>query len=820
MLNKIFNKITALLIAVVIIFLMATYFVIFPKITNYFYAAEYKNIQNQLDYLDNVVSVEATNLKSAYVLATENYKNDIVRITNTSYDILESYYTDYKLGIYSKKEAIEHAFKTISKIKYGHVDDYIFILDKKGTYFYHPNPTLLEANMYYMTDVRGKYVTQDIIKSVEQTGEGFSSYMWPKANESTSYEKLTFSKYFEPFGLIIAAGIYVNNIEKEISLQKQLAKNNFKDIFSKSKVLEDGFYYVVNKAEVLVNQKRYLKTHKVFDKSRLHQIKKALATNKGFSTSFDGVKSLSWVKYNAYFDWYIVATVNENELFVKSKELNQMILQIIILILIFMLFIGLYIANKIIVQPINILTDNALKIKDGDFSLRNEITSNDEIGILSKQFNFMLDNIEDNIKNLELKVNLRTEELRHKLLYDELTGLKNRYSFLEHVKGERFATVILVDINDFDDINELYGYRVGNEVLTKFGYYLQKLSEKNSSEAYRIYGNAYAILYLNELFNFDNFEAFIHTIVNNIKKEPIYINELSLDIYLDITLGIAICQDQPLKKANIALRKAKKSDRNYIVYNNEIDTKRMIENTIYWRNKIKDAITFDYIVPFFQPIVNQKGEIIKYETLMRMEDIKEEEICYITPDKFLEISVRTKQYISISSLVISKALDSLGKTNKDISINLSFLDINDVNFLNFLENKFSLIKNEDYSRIVFEILESDSIANYDILREFIIKYRKLGVRIAIDDFGSGYSNFSHIMEIRPDFLKIDSSLVKNIHKDKDSFELVKSIVVFSNAMDMKTIAEFVHCQEVYEILLKLGVNEFQGYYFGAPQKEL
>ncbi len=816
MLNTIFNKITALLIVVVTIFLLATYFFIFPKITNYFYTSEYKNIQNQLERLDNVINVESEKLKSTHALAIENYKKNIVRITNTSYDILESYHADYKLGIYSKEEAIGSAFKTISKIKYGHVDDYIFVLDKQGTYFYHPNPVLLEANMYYMTDVNGKYVTQDIIKSVEKTGAGFSSYMWPKAKEPISYEKLTYSRYFEPFGLIISSGIYMDNIDKEIGVQKELAKKSFKEILKNIKVLENGFFYIVNKEDIIVNKDKYLQVHKAFDRSQLLKIKKSASS----SELMNGNERLSWAKYNPYFDYYLVATVNQDELYTKAEELNVAILEVIILILVFMVFIGLYIANKIIVKPLHSLTSNALKIKDGDFSLRNKIDSQDEIGILSKQFNFMLDNIEDNIKNLESKVNLRTEELRHKLLYDELTGLKNRYSFLEQVKKDSFATVILVDINDFDDINELYGYRVGNEVLTKFGYYLQKLSEKNSSEAYRIYGNAYAILYLNELFNFDDFEVFIHTIINNIKKESIYINDLSIDLYLDITLGIAICQDQPLKKANIALRKAKKSNSSYIVYNNEIDTKRMIENTIYWRNKIKDAIVFDHIVPFFQPIVNQKGEIIKYETLMRMEETLDDKTEYISPFKFLDIAVRTKQYIAISSLVISKGLDILSKTDKDISINISFLDINDTNFLIFLDKKFSTIKEEDCKRIVFEILESDSIANYDILKEFIVKYRKLGVRIAIDDFGSGYSNFSHIMEIRPDFLKIDASLVKDIHTDRDSYELVKSIVVLSSSMGMKTIAEYVHCKEVFDLLLELGIDEFQGYYFSAPQKEL
>lgn len=819
MLNKIFNKIAALLIFIIVLFLTFTYLVIFPKITDFFYASEYQNIKSHLERLENIVNSEANKLQTLKSLSIQNSKESIVRVTQTAYDILESYYADYKLGIYSKEQAINEAFKTISKIRYGHKDDYIFVLDKKGTYFYHPNPALLQENMYYMTDVNGKYVTQNIIKSVEGAGEGFSSYMWPKANSSNSFEKHTYSKLFEPFGLIISAGIYMDNIDKEVALQKLVIQNSLNEIFSKFKLLENGFFYILKDKKVILNENKFYKSHYELNEQFFKRLKNASVKKEVVKNQYRGSTFLNWACYNKYFDWYVVASLDEEELIANAKELNNIILNVMIIMLMVMFMVGLYIANRMVVRPINLLSSNALKIRDGDFSLRNEVVSNDEIGILATQFNFMLDNLEENIKNLEMKVNLRTQELRHKLLYDELTGLKNRYSFLEHVKGERFATVILVDINAFDDINELYGYRIGNEVLTKFGAYLQELAKENYSEAYRIYGNAYAILYLSELFNFDDFEIFIHKIVDQIKKEPIYIEELHLEIYLDITLGIAICQEQPLKKANIALRKAKKSNRNFIVYNNEIDTKQVIENTIYWRNKIKNAITFDHIVPFFQPIVNKQGEIIKYEVLMRMEEHLEEEISYITPNKFLDIAMRTKQYIGISKAVLLKGLDSLNSTDKNISLNFSYTDINDFEFMSELEHRIERLDPKDCQRLVFEILESDSIANYDILKEFIQKYRALGVRIAIDDFGAGYSNFSHIMEVRPDFLKIDASLVKNIHLDQDAYELVKSIVVFSRTMGMRTIAEYVHCEEVFNLLLDLGIDEYQGYYFGPPQKE-
>ncbi len=162
----------------------------------------------------------------------------------------------------------------------------------------------------------------------------------------------------------------------------------------------------------------------------------------------------------------------------------------------------------------------------------------------------------------------------------------------------------------------------------------------------------------------------------------------------------------------------------------------------------------------------------------------------------------------------------MSKTTKQISLNLSFKDILDTDFLTSLDKNLDRIDDEKKNRIIFEILESDYITDYTLLEEFIVKYRRQGIKIAIDDFGTGYSNFSHIMKIRPDYIKIDGSLIKNINTDKNSYELVKSVIDFSKALNIKVIAEFVHSREVYNIVFDLGVDEFQGFYLGQPSLDI
>ena len=159
------------------------------------------------------------------------------------------------------------------------------------------------------------------------------------------------------------------------------------------------------------------------------------------------------------------------------------------------------------------------------------------------------------------------------------------------------------------------------------------------------------------------------------------------------------------------------------------------------------------------------------------------------------------------------------KTQKNITINLSFKDILNYEFIDYLNNALEKLKFEDRNRLVFEILESENLSDYDFLEEFVLKYKKLGVKIAIDDFGSGYSNFIRIIRLKPDYLKIDGSLIKNIDKDNNSYEIVKSIIAFSKTLNIKTIAEYVHSEEIFNLLLELDVDEFQGYYFGKPDED-
>ena len=470
-----------------------------------------------------------------------------------------------------------------------------------------------------------------------------------------------------------------------------------------------------------------------------------------------------------------------------------------------------------LLRPINELISNSKLVRRGNFGVRNKIIPNDELGLLSSNFNFMLEKIQNSIKGLENEVQIRTKELERKVYYDSLTNTLNREAYFRDTKSEESLTVILIDINKFDDINDLYGFDVGNAVLKEVSLKFHSFAKENNFTLYKIYGDVFALVSSEYLFSLYHLERIVEKINLIFNLENIKLTKYNLELNLSISLGISIAQENPLKSAGIALRKAKESDRNFFVYSNELDTKEQIKETKYWENRIKKALQKDEIVPYFQAIFNKEKQVVKYEALMRIIDSETKN--EISPAKFMNYAKQSKQYIDINLNMIKKVLQKIDKTEDQISLNISFKAIQNKIFDNELYKLLEGLSSKSCTKIIFEILESEFVKDYEIYESFINKYKRLGIEVAIDDFGSGYSNFKQILKIKPDYLKFDGSIIKDIDKNPESFQLVKHTVKFAKSVDIKTIAEFVHSEKVYNTLISLGIDEFQGFYLAKPEKD-
>jgi len=230
---------------------------------------------------------------------------------------------------------------------------------------------------------------------------------------------------------------------------------------------------------------------------------------------------------------------------------------------------------------------------------------------------------------------------------------------------------------------------------------------------------------------------------------------------------------------------------------------KKIGENIYWIKKIKTAIEEDRFVPYFQTLYkNQTNKIEKYEGLIRM---VEEDGEIISPWYFLEISKNAKYYHQLTRIMIEKSFDAFKDREEGFSINLACGDIENKEMREYIITK--LEENPSMAkRLVFELLEDEPFHFFDVLKSFVHEVKSYGVKIAIDDFGSGYSNFTRLMDFQPDILKIDGSLIKNILRDDFSMSIVTTMQLFADKLGIKTVAEFVSAQEIQACIKEIGIE--------------
>lgn len=423
--------------------------------------------------------------------------------------------------------------------------------------------------------------------------------------------------------------------------------------------------------------------------------------------------------------------------------------------------------------------------------------------------------------NSQLKSNIALVEQKniqlHDQLYtDKLTGLPNRFKLIENIREITEPVLILLNIDSFKEINDFYGNDVGDNILNELSSKIKEFigGVNYRFELYRLQADEYALLSLSEI-GHDSLSALIQSLHDGIERHLFHAKDQ--EIHLNITAGIARGNSETiLNRADMALKRAKKFRKQFLFYDKSMTVVKEYEQNLKWLKILKGALDQNRIVAFFQPIIDNKTlSISKFECLARL--ITEEGNVY-SPFFFLDISKRSRLYENITRSVFQDAINRFRENEHLFSINISIEDIIDEKTIAFIKDRFS--EKSIASRAIFEILESEHIENYESVSTFISEMKEYGCKIAIDDFGSGYSNFAHIINLDIDYIKIDSSIIKNADKDRNSQIISKTIVDFSRRLGIQTIAEFVHSREVFDVVNSFGVDFSQGYYIGEPKREI
>ncbi len=412
--------------------------------------------------------------------------------------------------------------------------------------------------------------------------------------------------------------------------------------------------------------------------------------------------------------------------------------------------------------------------------------------------------------------------------HDALTGLFNRRRFNEEIdqqlstarRYDFHGALLFLDLDQFKDVNDSRGHRAGDEILIGLALLLRERLRESDIVA-RLGGDEFAIL----LPHTDEREA--RRVADDV-LEAIRTHSFTAGgtpLRLSASVGVALFPEhgatagELLSRADLAMYQAKGEGRNRLcMFEPEGDWQAAVEARIGWYQRIHEALERDLFVLHAQPMLDLRtGTVTQYELLLRAVEVNGE---LVLPGVFLDIAERSGLIQEIDRWVVRRAIRMLGEHRAageqiTLSVNLSGRAFADRDLLSIIQTELSAAS-VDPAALILEVTETAAITNMDDAQRFVRTLEAIGCGFALDDFGVGFSSFSHLKYLPVDYLKIDGSFIRDLPRNPIDQQLVQAIVNVARALGKQTIAEFVNDDETIRLLTEYGVDFAQGYHIGVP----
>ena len=423
---------------------------------------------------------------------------------------------------------------------------------------------------------------------------------------------------------------------------------------------------------------------------------------------------------------------------------------------------------------------------------------------------------------------IQNDELSYLAYYDTLTGLYNRNCFvgklaewlLKAGRENCTVSVMFVDIDDFRKVNDGFGLIVGDELIQVFGQFLSDFRSDNVMVSH-FNSDLYCMAIYDPCGN-RSVERIYQSIRERLRKPFLLTGKKELEI--SVSVGVAEYPESAqnaldlINNAEIVMFKAKAAGKNAIQYFDAPIIDEFLHNILI-ENKLRDAVMNEQFMLYYQPQYDMKtNELRGVEALIRWKDDSGR---MISPAEFIPIAERTGTIVSIGYWVLVEAMRTYSQWRNKygkkliMSINISAIQYKRPDFVSKIIGLLEEYPIEP-SEIELEITESVLIEDFSEVINKMRMLREHGVRVSLDDFGTGFSSLSYLKGLPIDTLKIDKSFIDTVITDDSTRIITESIVSMVKKLGFETVAEGVENAEQYEYLRMIQCDNIQGFYLGKP----
>lgn len=434
--------------------------------------------------------------------------------------------------------------------------------------------------------------------------------------------------------------------------------------------------------------------------------------------------------------------------------------------------------------------------------------------------------------NEELNQSRHSEEEARKIAdQDHLTGCANRRNFVrsldveldERCEAERAYAIIVVDLDNFKQINDLNGHAAGDQVLLATARRIARVLPSEAMLA-RLGGDEFVCYMPYYPAAPQHVEAAVARMIDEVSR-PLTYHDQTIEVTISIGMASSLNLDgllddstpaqELMHKADIAMYHAKKQGKNGFYW-----FESSMENELRYRNEleagIRRGVREGEFVPFYEQQIDlQTGELVGFEMLARWNS---PELGLVGPDVFIPIAEEIGAIGELSEALIAQAFVDAKEWDPKLtlSVNISPVQMRDPWFA---QKILKLLVKHRFppDRLEIELTESCLLESTGLARSMITSLRNQGVNVSLDDFGTGYSSLSQLRSLPFDRLKIDRSFIAELREEAHGARLVDAIIAMSDGLELPITAEGIENDEVLELLKRMGSMKGQGYHYGRPE---